>query len=599
MGREKYTWDLGLLYKSDDDPQIEIDCEGTLREWNSFIKKWKKDKKYLEDPKALYIALKEFEHLYTVYGLADKPMYYFWLKQALKQDDPKIKAKLSKIEDFATKLGNDIQFFTNSIARIPTDSQKKFLKDKNLAVYNHFLERTFISGKYLLSDDEEKILNLMVKPAYANWTKMTEEFLSKEEREMITEKGKRQIEPFNQIVGSTNSTNKKIRDLAGKYLHEINAQFADVATEEINSILEYKKVLDDLRKIERPDVSRHISDDIDSEVVDSLIKSVSSRFDISQRYYKLKAKLLKLKKLKYHERNVPIGELKTEFKFDESKKLVLRTFEKLDSELFHLAKLFFDRRLVDVNPKKGKIGGAFCIGYKTTLPTYILLNHNDKISDVTTIAHEFGHGINNELMKKSLSEINYGAPTSTAEVASTFFEDFIINEISLTLSDKERLILKLEKLNGDISSIFRQVALYKFEQELHKQYREKGYLSKIEIGNLFSKHMFAYMGSSVSKDKGSENWWVYWSHIRNFFYVYSYASGLLISKSLQNFVKRDPTFIQSVKSFLSEGQRRSPKDIFKTMGIDITDKAFWNKGLDQIEALLNEVESLAKKLGKI
>lgn len=108
--------------------------------------------------------------------------------------------------------------------------------------------------------------------------------------------------------------------------------------------------------------------------------------------------------------------------------------------------------------------------------------------------------------------------------------------------------------------------------------------------------MASYMGPA---SEGCENWWVYWSHIRNFFYVYSYASGLLISKALQAKVRQDKAFVKNVKLFLSAGISQSPKDIFADMGVDITDKQFWTQGLDEIEELLNQTEKLAKKLGKI
>jgi oligoendopeptidase F len=152
------------------------------------------------------------------------------------------------------------------------------------------------------------------------------------------------------------------------------------------------------------------------------------------------------------------------------------------------------------------------------------------------------------------------------------------------------------KLNSDVSTIFRQVACYRFEQELHQTFRAKGYLSKNEIGKIFLKHMKSYMGPTVIQSPGAENWWVYWSHIRNFFYVYSYASGLLISKAMQNKVKQDPAFIEKVKVFLAAGSSASPKDIFAKMGIDITDKKFWTNGLTEIDGQLKEAEKLAKKL---
>jgi len=279
--------------------------------------------------------------------------------------------------------------------------------------------------------------------------------------------------------------------------------------------------------------------------------------------------------------------------------LVHRVLGKLDPEFADIFAGFVHNGQIDAYPKKGKDSGAFCIHHLMVQPTYILLNHTGKLHDVLTIAHELGHGINNELIKKKQHALDFDTPTSTAEVASTFMEDFVLDEIVHSADDELRFAIMMQKLNDDVSSIFRQVACYRFEQELHKEFRAKGYLSKEEIGKLFQKHMAAYMGSAVEQSEGSENWWVYWNHIRYFFYVYSYASGLLISKSLQYSVKQDPAFILKVKEFLSAGLSDSPKNIFGRLGIDISDKQFWHKGLDEVENLLNETEQLAKRLGKI
>lgn len=171
-------------------------------------------------------------------------------------------------------------------------------------------------------------------------------------------------------------------------------------------------------------------------------------------------------------------------------------------------------------------------------------------------------------------------------------EDFVLEKL-MNEADKEmRLNLIMEKLNDDISTIFRQVAAYRFEQELHYEYRNKSYLSKEDIGKIFIKHMKSYMGDAIGYKPENENWWIYWSHFGSFFYVYSYASGLLISKSLQASVRADKSFIAKVKDFLSAGLSDSPKNIFKKMNIDITDKKFWDKGLDEVERLLKEAEGM-------
>jgi len=279
--------------------------------------------------------------------------------------------------------------------------------------------------------------------------------------------------------------------------------------------------------------------------------------------------------------------------------LIYTVMNTLDPKFGEIFAGFIKNGQIEAYPRKGKDSGAFCMHHLMTQPTYILLNHTGKLHDVLTIAHELGHGINNELIREKQHALDFGTPTSTAEVASTFMEDFVLEKIIQGGDDEMRLAIMMQKLNDDVSSIFRQAACYRFEQELHKQFRTSGYLSKEEIGELFQKHMASYMGKAVEQSEGSENWWVYWNHIRYFFYVYSYASGLLISKSLQNSVKRDPVFTEKVKEFLSAGLSDSPKNIFAKLGIDITDKQFWNKGLDEVEKLLNETEILAKKLGKI
>jgi oligoendopeptidase F len=592
-------WNLKPLFSGDNDPRIEGKRKLFGKKSTAFINAWKDRTDYLEDPSILRQALDQYESWKRQYGTDGDEGYYFWLRTQQDQNDPKLKARFNKIEEFSKKLENESQFFYLRIARIKPELQKKFLDHDGLAKYRHFLERIFAESRYHLSEPEEKILNLKLATSSSNWTKMTSGFLSKEERAVIAENGKRKIMPFSELAGLMNSKKKRVRDGAAKAFNDILAKNVEVAESEINSVFANKKIDDELRGAPRPDTLRHIADDIESEVVDSLIEAVSKRFAISARYYALKAKLLKVRKLAYHERNVEYGEVAGHYSYPRSAALVHTVLGKLDREFADIFAGFIEKGQIDVFPKKGKDSGAFCIHHLMVQPTYILLNHTSKLHDVLTIAHELGHGINNELIKKKHHALDFGTPTSTAEVASTFMEDFVLEEVLRSADDELRFAIMMQKLNDDVSSIFRQVACYRFEQELHKDFRGKGYLSKEEIGKLFRKHMEAYMGNAVQQSEGSENWWVYWNHIRYFFYVYSYASGLLISKSLQHSVKQDPAFIHKVKEFLSAGLSDSPKNIFGRLGIDISDKRFWDKGLDEVENLLDETEQLAERLGKI
>jgi oligoendopeptidase F len=377
------------------------------------------------------------------------------------------------------------------------------------------------------------------------------------------------------------------------------AKIAPIAEAEMNAILENKRISDDLRGYQTADQGRLMGDDMPAEAVTAMLQAVSEAHTIAQDFYKLRAKLMGVTQLAYHERNVPYGALPMSYPYPEAAALVYETFTDLDPEFGEIFKGFVEKGRVDVFPKKGKSGGAFCATDTLSTPTYILLNHTNKLHDVLTLAHESGHGLNNEFMRAKRNALSFGTTLATAEVASTFMEDFVLERLAKNATDEERLSLYVMKLGDDVSTIFRQAAFYTFEQELHQSFRTEGYLSQAAIGSLFKKHMEAYMGPAVAQSPGAENWWVYVSHFRRFFYVYSYASGLLISKAMQRAVKKDKAFVEKVKVFLSAGLSEAPVETFKKMGIDILNPGFWQEGLAETKALLLETESLAKKLGKI
>lgn len=592
------NWDLSVLYQSDTDPQIELEKATIAKLIADFAKKWRDNPDYSVKPDVLKAALDEYEQLKFRYGADGAAGFYFWLRSELDQLDPTLKAKFQQIIEFGEKNANQIRFFTLEIAKIPAEQQPKFLQAPELETYRHFLERLFTLAKYQLSEKEENILSLLSLSAYNNWVRMTEEFLSAEERE-VEVGGKKELLPFPGLISLTTSRDKAVRDQAGMYVDEITDKHASVAEQEMNAILQTKKIEDELRSIERPDLDRHLGDDIDPTIVEAMLSVVEKNFELSQRFYELKAKLLGVKKLGYYERGVDYGDIPDDYDAAKAIELVDKTLFRLDPEFVEIFQMMLKKGQIDFFPKKGKSGGAFCAMGLPALPTFVMLNHTNKLRDVTTLAHEMGHAINDELIKKHQHALNCGTSLAVAEVASTFIEDFVLEEIGKAADDERRLAILMLKLNDEVSTIFRQVAAYRFEQALHEAFRAKGYLPKSDIGNLFKKHMSGYLGSAIDMNPGSENWWVFWSHFRRFFYVYSYASGLLISKALQRQVRQDPKFITKVKGFLSAGSSASPKDIFAKLGIDITDPKFWQTGLEETNDLLDEAEKLARNLGKI
>jgi oligoendopeptidase F len=597
---KKHIWNLSYLLNGDHDPQLTEKMTKVSDASYLFINKWKTREDYLKDPVVLKEALDEYNLLESEYGLGGTPAYYFELRSAQDQEDVYVKATLNKLTDDVLKIANDLEFFTHRISKIPVENQSNLLQSPVLEQYKHYLEILFKDAKYILSEKEEQLLNLKSTTSYSNWVRMTQDFLTRESRIVLDTDSKKKKKTFTEIQKLTMDKSKEVRDTSVKAFNDILISHLDTAEYEINSILQDKKVNDTLRNVSRPDLIRHIEDDIDSETVDALLKAVEENYSISHKYYELKAKLLRLPKLEYHEKNIDYGSIDNkEYPYDRAVQITSNVFKKLDPEFLHIFNTYIEKGLIDVFPRKGKTGGAFCTGGIKNYPGYVLLNHTNKIVDVMTLAHEMGHAINFELIRASQNALNFDSPTCTAEVASTFMEDFVLDEIEKEADNELRLSIMMKRLDEDVSAIMRQVACYKFEQDLHMTYREKGYLSKKEIGDIYIKHMKNYLGSFVNTTSGSENWWVYWSHIRMYFYVYSYASGQLISKSLQELYKKDNSYIRNIKTFLAAGSSDSPKNIFANLGIDISDRLFWNTGLGNINSKLDETWEFAKKLGKI
>lgn len=558
-----------------------------------FVSKWQNRTDYLENPKILREALDEYERWEKEFGGYGDEGFYLHLATSLDQNNTDLKAEENEFHDFSIKNFNDIQFFSINIAKISKEKQKEFLELEILSDYKHYLEISFKFANHILTDAEEKILNEMGKMAKGNWVDMVSGFLSKSEREIEAQSGEKEKKSFGDIYNLLQDKNKKVRDSAALAISDIYKQHKDVAEREINTVLEYKKTTDKLRNYSRPDKSRHLGDDVDTEVVDTLVEVVTEAFDISREYYKVKAKLLGVEKLAYHERNLDYGELEIKYEFPEAYTIVEEVFASIDDEFVSIYRTMFKNGHVDVFPNNGKYHGAFCTTGLHKHKNHILLNFGGKITDITTIAHEFGHAINYQLTKEHQNALNYGVPTSAAEVASTFFEDFALQHLTKQMDDKNKLIILMNKLDDDISTIIRQIACYKFETDMHESFRKEGYLSADRMAEIFKKHMIAYMGDGVEQNPGTENWWIGWPHIRNNFYVYSYAFGLLVSKALQAKVKEDRSYIASVKQFLATGSSMSVKDTFSSIGVDISKKDLWMTGLGEVRALLEEVKKIA------
>lgn len=579
------NWNLGLLYKGHNDPQIEKDMKAIEKAYGTFERKYRGKTDYLKNEKKLLQALTDFEAIFLDTAVS-KPLYYFQYHMDIHNDSAS-RAESTKLMSRLQKNENKIVFFELSLAKIPVAIQKKFLKSKKLSHYKYYLFNVFRRAKHDLSEPEEKVLGLKSIPAYVHWLTATEKILNK------------QTVPFTGKDISLAEADQKIHDLPLKERRELHSAtmkvlegVSEIAESEINAIVTDKKINDELRGYKEPYDATVMGYQNDSKSVKALVSVVTKNFSISHRFYSLKAKLLKIPNLEYSDRAVGIGTNVKEIKFDEAIKILKEVFGNADLKYLKILDSFLENGQVDVYPKVGKTGGAYCSG-AVNMPTFVLLNYTNTMDQVMTFAHEMGHAIHTEL-SKSQTPLYQHYTISTAEVASTFFESLVFDAVFEKLSKEEQIYALHNKINDDIQTIFRQIACFNFEVDLHKGIRAKGAMTKDEIGELMNKHMGDYLGPITKMQKIDGNMFVSWRHIRSFFYVYSYAFGQLISKALYAKYKEDKSYIVKINKFLSAGGSDTPENIFKSIGIDVTKPDFWENGLKTIEGDIDRLEKLTK-----
>lgn len=586
MGKKDAIWNLKLLYSSAKDPAIEADMSDYEKACDQFRAKYDTpDKPYLNDANDIKAALSDYEELCKFDG---KPYLYFFLLRDLKADNIDASAKISLIETRMAKAQSKITFFHIALGKISIEKQNEYLEQESLAHFHIFLKRIFELAKHMLTVPEENILSLKNITSNEMWTAANDKILSM--KTIVWQKKTLPLARAFSLIPQTR--NMKQRHALAL---EVNRALADVAPfseAEINAVVTDKKIEDELRKYNTPEEATIEGYQNDPEVVERLIDVVTKNFKIAHRFYALKAKILKQKKLAYADRAVNIGNVQAKFSFEQTAEILMQRFGEINPIFREHLQQYLKKGQIDAKSKVGKTSGAYCLG-TLNLPTFVLLNHNDDFRSFTTFAHEIGHAFHSEL-SKNRGPLYHRYSTSLAETASTLFESIARDTVMQSLSKKDRLVALHDKISDDIATIFRQIACYNMEKEMHAKIRTVGFASKEELCILHNKHMQAYLGPKFKLSQEEGLFFVQWGHIRRFFYVYTYAYGMLTSKALLRKFKADPSFWKSIEKFLEAGGKDSPENIMKEIGIDLKATNFFEEGIKEIESDIDEFEKLMK-----
>jgi oligoendopeptidase F len=579
----KTEWDLSLLYDSPEE-DIEKDIEEAKEAYQAFADAYKDDDSYLKDAEALREALEELEYLGGKKNLG-KPSYYYSYKQSLDVSDQEAESKLNQLSQFYSKLGNKIRFFQLKLGNITKEKQEEFLQADELEHYHKYLRWLFKTAEYNLDEKEENLLSRTSLPRNQMWVNGVDKTRSQKTVEWEGEtlpisEARNKIEDL--------PTDKR-RDLHQKCMNKLK-EVKEFAESELNAVVTDKKITDEMRGYEKPYSATVLGNENTPEEVETLIGTVTENFDIAHRFHDLKAKLLEEDALKYADRNASVGSIGEEMPFTTVVDSVHEAFADMDNEFADVLRRYLQNGQIDVYPKENKQGGAFC-SFNSYLPTFVLLNHVPNFKSVTTLAHEMGHAIHGELSKKQ-SPFYESPTTSTTETASTFFEGVIFNRFFERLDRQQKIIALHDKINNQISTVFRQVACFNFEKELHARIRDEGSLSHKQMAELMNKHMQAYLGERFDLDIDDGYYFVVWPHIRRFFYVYTYAYGNLISETLHAKYKENDSYLDDIKQFLQAGSRKSPQDIFANIGVDTTSADVFETGLASVREDIDTLENL-------
>ena len=580
----KVNWDLkAWFYKSETDDQIEKDIKRVEKAYAAFVKKYQ-DGSWKKDTQTTLAAIKAYLKLHELPG--SKPLYYLWYRHELDSRDTKAEKVSNQLEERLTKVANSALFFELELARLPKVKQKTLLESKAARPFAHYLRGLFDHAKYQLTLPEEKILNLKANTSRGLWVTATQKILNKQS---IKWQGK-DLPISGALMQFEELPRKQGRAMWNKIV-PILKQVGEVAENELTALVLDKKVSDELRGYKKSYSSTTESFDSNDQTLENLVEVVSDKgYKLSHRFYKLKSKLAK-RPLQYIDRNESLGKIPT-IEFDTAVEIVRDIFYGFDRTYGEIFDEMLENSQIDVWPKAGKGGGAFCCS-SVNLPTMVMLNHNDSLQSLRTIAHEMGHAIHAYRSKTQPSWYE-GHSTLTAETASTFFESLVGESLIEKAKGKDKINLLHDSITDRIMTMILCIARFNAELEMHETIRREGAMTGPEMAANLAKHFKRSVGGSVAvKD---EDGLIIHSkpHYRMNFYQYSYSFGKIGSSIMCNRYYEDSSYAKEVDKFLCAGESDSVENIFKSIGIDMSKTDTFLEGLSILEKDIKELEKLTK-----
>ncbi|KIC39710.1 M3 family oligoendopeptidase [Leisingera sp. ANG-M7] len=579
-------WDLSDLYASEDAPELARDLEWLEKECAAFAADYEGKLADL-DADGLLTCVQRNEKINNIAG---RLMSFAGLRYYQLTTDADRAAFLSDCQEKVTIATTPLVFFTLELNRIEDSVMDAHLAaNAELARYDSVFRRIRAMKPYQLSDELEKFMHDLGIVGDA-WEKLFDETIA---GLTFTVNG----EELN-IEGTLNlltEQDRSKREAAARELARVFAENIKTFARVHNTQAKEKEIIDRWRGMPSPQTGRHLSNDVEPEVVEALREAVVAAYPkLSHRYYELKRKWLDLDVMQVWDRNAPLPLEDTRtIGWDEAEKTVMETYNAFDPRMGEIAAPFFSDGWIDAGVKPGKAPGAFAHPTVTNVHPYVMLNYLGKPRDVMTLAHELGHGVH-QVLAAEQGEMLSSTPLTLAETASVFGEMLTFRKMLDKAETKEqRKVLLAGKVEDMINTVVRQIAFYDFECKLHAA-RAEGELTPDDINAIWMSVQAESLGEAFEYMEGYETFWAYIPHfVHSPFYVYAYAFGDGLVNALYSvYASGAEGFEDKYFEMLKAGGSKHHKELLAPFGLDATDPKFWDKGLSMISGFIDELEAM-------
>ncbi len=584
-------WRLDDLYESMGAPRFGADLERAQTEAKAFAESWRgKLAAFLAEEHAGDILARAIGDYEALRDLVGRVMSYASLLYASDTSDSARAKFYGDAQERVTALAGDLLFFELELNRLDDAKLEEAMATPALGHYRPWLEDIRKEKPHQLPDQIEQLFLEKSVSGAAAWNRLFDDTMSALrfdfEGESLT------LEP---LLGKLQDPDETKREAAANALAATLGANLRLFTLITNTLAKDKEISDRWRKFADVADSRHLANRVEGEVVEALVAAVTEAYPrLSHRYYALKARWFGKEKLAHWDRNAPLPGLSPKvYSWDAARDTVLSAYAAFSPRMADIARRFFDEGWIDAPVRPGKAPGAFAHPTTPSAHPYVLVNFLGKPRDVTTLAHELGHGVHQVLAAPN-GALMAPTPLTLAETASVFGEMLTFRAMLAGETDlAERKAMLAGKVEDMLNTVVRQIAFYKFERLIHLE-RRNGELTAERINEFWLQVQSESLGPAIDLRTGYETFWAYIGHfIHSPFYVYAYAFGDCLVNSLYGvYENAREGFAERYLAMLAAGGSKSYNELLKPFGLDAKNPAFWSIGLSVIERMIGELEAM-------